>query len=361
MKTNSPYLRAMYIVLVPVVLIIILLNSGWLQSFVPAAHINGQKYSIVQYNFYYFDYVNSFLEQDDETLESLGYDKSLAENKQQYDADMTWRDYFMQEAEKVMSETAYYYDLAIADGYEFSAEELSPIDEQIRANNESMTQMGLNAKNYYLSYYGSGANENNYKEELTKKVKAYAYKQHLLDSYELTEDEETAYAAGSSRGHMYKAVNVTVITLSGLTDRETGKMSKRQQQALHEKYLALIDRIDSGYDFDELREQFSSKLIGDENGQLLDATENELSGDGFLFLFDIDKQNSMQDGDIYANEDLENGMVYVIRFDGFGSSADKKIYTGECARKAINEAYEEEKVSSYAVVENSLAMRLVTR
>ncbi len=361
MKNSSPYLRAMYIVLVPVVLIIILLNSGWLQSFVPAAHINGQKYSIVQYNFYYFDYTNSFLEQDAETLEELGYDTTLAERKQQYSADMTWRDYFMQQAEQVMSEVAYYYDLAIADGYEFSEEELSPIEDKIDANYAAMTEMGLTEKNYYLSYYGSGANEENYRKELTKKVKAYAYKQHLLDSYTLTDDEETEYLSGSTSEHMYKALDVTVLTLSGLPDRETGQMTERQQQALHEQYIALMDRIDVGADFDEMREQFSSDLIGDENGQLFDATENELAGEGFSFLFDPDRQKEFKIGDIYANEDLENGVVYVIRIDGFGDNADKLIFTADKASSAVNGACEEAIVSSYAVVDNGLAMRLVTR
>ena len=49
---NSPLLRAIYIILVPVVLLIILLNSGWLQRYVPAATVHGDEhYTVTRYNF----------------------------------------------------------------------------------------------------------------------------------------------------------------------------------------------------------------------------------------------------------------------------------------------------------------------
>lgn len=95
MKGNhSAALRALYIILVPVVLLIILLNSGWLQRLLPAATVHGETYSVVRYNFYYFDYYNSFLEQYEDQLDELGYDPEQTDSEQIRDDGLSWKEFF---------------------------------------------------------------------------------------------------------------------------------------------------------------------------------------------------------------------------------------------------------------------------
>ena len=358
MKNNSPYLRAMYIVLVPIVLLIILLNSGWLQSFIAAAHINNEKYSVVEYNFYYFDYLYTFLEKSEEELESLGYDTSKTEAKQQYNDSMTWREYFMHESEKVMAETAYFYDLAKEAGYEFSEDELSEVEEKIQANNEEMTLYSLSSKNFYLSYYGSGATEETYRKELTKKVKAYAYKQHLIDTCVLEDEEIEEYLVENGGGD-YASVNISILSLEALADRESGEIGESQMDALGKKYEALLNRIDEGADFDKLIEKFSTGLLGDANGKMTDATIEDMTYDGFDFLFE--DQENLTEGEIYSNINLEGGYVFVLRFDGFGQDGAKRLAEERLAKEHIENEKDEALGGDYKVMESSFGMTLVTR
>jgi len=81
-KNNSPQLRALYIILVPIVLLIIILNSGILQKAFPAARVHGSGVSVVRYNYYYYDWYNRFLEENELRLDELGYDPSVSANSQ---------------------------------------------------------------------------------------------------------------------------------------------------------------------------------------------------------------------------------------------------------------------------------------
>ena len=54
MKNQSKLVRAFYIVLVPVVLVVILLNSGVLQKWLTAVTVDGEPYSAVRYDYYYY-------------------------------------------------------------------------------------------------------------------------------------------------------------------------------------------------------------------------------------------------------------------------------------------------------------------
>ena len=263
---NSPLLRAIYIILVPVVLLIILLNSGWLQRYIPAATVHGNEhYTVTRYNFYYFDYYNDFLDQNADRLEELGYDPQQSAKKQAYDGAMTWKEFFQRKAETNMAETAYYCDLADAAGYQFSDEELAPVREKLAKNEAQRTKYGINANNYYLSYYGAGMNEQRYTEELTRKVKAQAYKTHLIETYVPDEFSVSAWLAEHPENE-YQAVALKVITLDALPDRADGQIGEAQLNALQAKLARLEERYQSGISFDDLQAEFSTKALGGERG-----------------------------------------------------------------------------------------------
>ena len=231
MKGNhSAALRALYIILVPVVLLIILLNSGWLQRLLPAATVHGETYSVVRYNFYYFDYYNSFLEQYEDQLDELGYDPEQADSEQIRDDGLSWKEFFRREAEANLAETAYYCDLAQAAGYTFSEEELAPVAEQLAKNEAQRAQYGISSNNYYISYYGAGMNEERYVQELTRKVQAQAYKAHLEVAYTPAPAEVAQWEAEHPEAD-YQAVHLRVITLEALPDRATGEIGSAQLDA----------------------------------------------------------------------------------------------------------------------------------
>ena len=367
MKNTSPALRALYIVLVPVVLLIILLNTGWLQSVLPAATVAGHSYTTIEYNFYYFDYYNAFLKEHEDDLAEMGYDSTTSARAQQYDDDMTWQDYFLGEAEKEMSECAYYHDLAEDAGYEFTESDLSIYNEQIAYNQELMDNFGLKANNFYISYYGRGMTEQKYTEMLTYKSEALSYKKYLIRNASISDSEIAQYLASNDSGSDYMSVNLSVITVSAIPDRATDLIGEAQLAALSEKLSAISDRYDKRYissktnegmDFDELQSAYSDCLLGDETGTLDDATRDDLP-DIISDIYTYD-QDSLSEGDTRCITDDETGIGYFIIFNGFGSSGEDAEAFDVLAKQKTEDAADEASQGAYAVVRNRIGMSLAT-
>ena len=357
MKGNhSAALRALYIVLVPVVLLIILLNSGWLQRLLPAASVHGEDYSVVRYNFYYFDYYNSFLEENEDRLDQLGYDPQQPDSEQLRDDGRSWKEFFQAEAEAVLSETAYYCDLAQAAGYAFSEAELAGVEQKLAENEAQRAQYGISADNYYVSYYGSGMNEERYTQELTRLVQARAYKAHLEESWEIDPADIDRWLAENPQGD-YRSADLRLITLDALPDRETGLVGADQLDALGRKLDALAARYEAGVPFEELQAAFSTRALGDETGLLAGATRDLLPAG--LAGWCLEDQDALSAGDTFAWVDGETGTAYFAVLDGLGEPGPELT-----ARRALAEQAAEEALSAaagdYAVERSGLGMLLAT-
>lgn len=358
MNTNPAIVRALYIILVPVVLLIILLNSGWMQKLLPAASMNGKSYNVVTYNFYYFDYYNSFLEENQYILDEIGYDPSVSDAKQMYSAGVTWREHLLEMSEANMSETAYFYDLAVADGYEFSDLELAPIDEKMAEIDAFRETNGLSAKNYYIAYYGSGMTEDRFKEEYTKKIKAQAYKQYLISTYEIPDTEIDAYLVENPIAD-YQAANIHVITIDGLADRQTGLYGSAQCEALTKKVQELTERYAAGTSFEELRQAFSSYRLGGALGIVENITRVDVEAGLATALFDSGKWSKTGDYGYYVSE--SNDIAYFIVYDGAGTNGAWQEARTVLARNKVAEDLENAKTANYAIHRKKLGMTLASK
>lgn len=355
MKTNDPILRAMYIILVPVVLLIILLNTGMLQKHLTAVTVGDEKYTVVRYNYYYFDYYNSFLEENENRLDELGYDPETADKEQSYDENTTWKEFFQANAEANLVETAYYYDLAAEAGYQFSEEELAPVEETLADHKAEQTLYGIKADNYYISYYGSGMTETAYTEELTRQVKARAYKAHLAAKYE-PEQEEIDQWLEANRVEDYQSANLRIITLNALPDRETGEVGADQLTALSTKLSKLAARYERGVPFEELKNSFSTCSLGGADGELT-AVYSDLPEE--LARWCLAGQNGLSSGDTTTYVDGEAGVAYFVIFDGAGENGALLEAQVALSERSM-EADRQKILQDYQVVHNTLGMMLVT-
>ena len=274
-KNNDPMLRALYIILVPIVALIIVLNSGMLQKTVPAASVGGESYSVARYNYYYFDFYNAFLEENADRLGELGYDPKLTDTKQFTADGISWKEFFLRQAEADMAETAYYCGLAAQAGYEFSDEELRPVRERLEEDAARQAASRINAKNYYTAYYGAGMTEAIYTTELTRQVKAAAYRDYLIRSAEPSQAEIDAYIRKNAIPD-YRTADLRIITLEAQPDRETGEVGPEQENALTQKMQRLVERYDAGESFESLQAAFSTCALGDSRGYLHEATRLDL-------------------------------------------------------------------------------------
>ena len=261
MKNNPYLLRALYIILVPMVLLIILLNTGIIQRYLPAASVDGESFSVVRYNYYFYDYQTTYLNAHEDELDELGYNPDIKPEKQDHPSGMNWLEFFQIGAEANMAETAYYCTLAEQAGYQFSEAELAPIAERVAANAEFATNTGISLKNYYIAYFGSGMSEERYTEELTRVVKAQAYKAYLTATCPVEQSAIDAYVA-QNPDIDYRSVQLQVISVSALPDRATGAVGQPQLDALASKLEALVERYESGVPFDQLQRIFSEGKPG---------------------------------------------------------------------------------------------------
>lgn len=354
---NSAVLRAMYIVLVPVVALIILLNSGYLQRFVPAASVNGESFSVVRYNYYYFDCYNSFLDENEDSLDQLGLDPSVSEAKQNYDENTTWKEYFQQQAEAKMAETAYFCDLAKQAGYQFSDQELAPVSEKLAANEKQRLASSIKKDNYYVSFYGVGMNEARYTQELTRAVEAQAYKAYLVRTYVPSASDEQAWLAANPEEE-YRCADLRVITLAALPDRDTGKVGQPQLTALESKLSRLEERYQSGTSFEDLQKAFSTCTLGDDAGAVSGATSSDLPE--VLSAWCLKDQDKLAPGDTFAVVDKDTGAAYFAVLDSFGSSGPQADAARALGSQSVDDQLKAALASGYQVKRNTFGMMLAT-
>lgn len=356
MKNNPYLLRALYIVLVPMVLLIILLNSGWLQRFIPAASINGESYSVVRYNYYYYDYQTTFLHAHEDELDALGYNPSLKAEKQNYDSAMTWKEFFQQGAESAMAETAYYLTMAEQAGYVFSEEELAPVAARVAENAAQGTASGISTKNYYVAYYGPGMTEELYTQELTRVVKAQAYKQYLIEQYTPTQNELTAEMAVRAELD-YTALRLRVITLDALPDRATGEVGASQLAALQSQLDALVERYENGVSFDALQASFSTCAIGDDRGNVTATRAANLPRELEEHYIDAQQIPGSDWSAPFACVDREAGRAYFVLLEDTAGSGPELDAKAVLSAEAI-EAELASQLPAYLPQHNSFGMLL---
>ena len=362
LNSQDPMLRALYIILVPIVLLIIVLNTGMLQKTVTAARVHGEKYSVVRYNYYYFDCYNRFLEEHESELDELGYNPSLTDTKQ-YTADgISWKEFFLKQGEAAMAETAYYYNLAEAAGYEFTAEELRPIETKLEEIAAAQTASRINAKNYYTAYYGAGMTEAAYTEELTRQVKAQAYKDYLIRSSAPTQETIDAYIAQNAIPD-YRTADLRGITLEAQPDRETGEVGLEQENALSLKMQRLVERYDAGESFESLQAAFSTCALGDSQGYLKEATRLDLPENIADELFFGGSDPGAYPGGYPAGWYMttRSGTTeYFILLDAWGGSGPVREATLALGQDALLQKAAADIASEYPVIRQRFGMLLAT-
>ena len=357
-RNTSPQLRALYIILVPIVVLIIILNSGFFQKVLPAARVHGAAYSVVRYNYYYYDWYNRFLEENEDRLEELGYDPKLSAGSQACapeDGEITWKEYFQRGAERSMAETAYYCDLAAAEGYVFSEAELRPVQEKLAENAAFQAANNISAKNYYIAYYGSGVTESLYIDELTRQVKAAAYRDHLAETEPVDAASMLAYA-GAHPGEDYLALDLRVITMSAVPDRFTGEVGPAELAALSERLERLRARYAAGEGFETLQSAFSTGELGDREGVLTGASRAELPA--CIQEVWIDGQASAEPGDVMTG--VTDNIGYFAILDGFGGSGAQQEAQRALGLEAVTAREEAALASDYAVTQMKPGILLAT-
>jgi hypothetical protein len=318
--------------------------------------VAGENYSVVRYNFYYFEYYNTFLDDNADDLDALGYDPNTDSGKQSYDGSITWEAFFQQQAEANLAETAYYCDLAQAAGYVFSDEELAPVEERLAEHEAQQTLYGLSDKNYFVSYYGSGMTKDAYTDELTRMVKAQAYKAYLTKQYTPQPSEVADWISTSGEAED-QADQLQVITLEAQPDRASGEVGQAQLDALTQKLDRLSARYAAGEDFDALQAAFSTRALGDRQGYVIATRAADLPQALAARYIDDQRTSDVDVSAPFSYVDRSTGVAYFVRWIGAAGSGPALDAVAALSAHAIEEQ-EAQGMANYTVQRNSLVMQL---
>ena len=352
MKNNAKALTPMYIILVPVVLVVVLLNSGLLQRLLPAAQVRGTSYRANQYNYYYFSAYRDFLNTD---YAAEGFDPSRSADQQTRSDGVSWFDWFCQQADRRLAEVAYYNDLAANAGYSFTEADMAPMDARLEEMRAEAAVNSLTMKDYYVAYYGTGMTETVMLTELRRDVQADAYRAQLVASAQPGEEEIDGWVAEHPTED-YDTADLQLIVLSAAADRFSGVTEDRQLDDLE----ARLDRLAARYEadpasFGALAAAYSALPDAAENGGALSGQRKEdLPAAVAAWCF------SAQPGEVFQAVDRTAGKGYLAVLTGFGGSAARQAAADDL-RLAQVEEEARTALEAYPIEHNSLGMKFAGR
>lgn len=222
--------KSILIICLPVILVLILLGTGFPQQFLPAVRVGDASYTIADYNFYYFETYYSYVTEHSDELESVGLDVSRKLKTQHYDEDTTWAQYFRGQALEDMQE----YEILCAEagdsGFDAAQEVAETAAEKAEELREYCIANGIEKIETYLeAMYDAGITEAEYYEMLNHRTLAECYRAALLETLAPSDSEVRGYQEERlSEASGYTTANVVIAYFAAANDRVTGVPEERQ-------------------------------------------------------------------------------------------------------------------------------------
>ncbi len=354
---GSHDLKPLYIIIVPVIIIFIVLNSGYLQRILTAATVYNTDYTGVEVNYYYFtEYIAYLAEYGDDT-DALGFDPSVSLKDQTREDGENWQDYFITLGFEHLSETAYYAGLAEAAGYAFSEEELAAIDAKWSEIDADRALNNLSRGDYLVAYYGAGMTEKIFEAQLTMDVKAQAYKAYLLAQTEISHEAVTAYLDAHPELTSYASADLRMITLYGVVDATTGEVSEAYKNALSSKIEELYGRYTEDLSsFAALSDAFGEDAsLRKTDGVLENVLTEDLPAVVAAWAFD----GKRTAGDSTCLLEADGTAAYLVIYDGAGQDAAEIAALSALRRQAVEEEAEAAIEVHYQAQRHAMGMKFV--
>ena len=157
----------------------------------PYISIDNHDIKKAEFDYYYYNSVNSFASTYGSYASMFGLDLSQPLDEQSYSDTMTWQDYFEQQAVEQMKMVYALTDEASENGFTYDAEEdYNAMADSIKANAESQD---MNADEYCQAVFGSDATMESIKPYVLLSSTASAYYDSIEEATEITEDEINSY------------------------------------------------------------------------------------------------------------------------------------------------------------------------
>ncbi len=177
--------------MVVVVLVVIasrVIGSGIIPRSTTALTVGGTKVSAAELNHYYVDSINSFLNEAGDYVSLLGLDttKPLDEQFHNEADEITWSDYFLEQATDTAKRMYAVYNAAKAEGKTLTDEDKATIDSTVQSFDLYAQLYGFGSADSYVgAMYGEGCNVKTFRE--------YAEVQMIASRYASEHNESLTY------------------------------------------------------------------------------------------------------------------------------------------------------------------------
>lgn len=249
----------------------------------------------LEYDYYYYSGVNSYLTMYGSLISYIGLDTSVDFDEQQYDETMTWKDYFDRSAVEQATQIYTMLDDAQKNGFSYDATE--EYESYISSIKEAAEESGSALSDYYKSYFGPYATEGNMESFIKDGFVATAYYDKLVEDQNVTDDEIQAYYEENRNSYDQVDYKSVVFTTPEFEEEATDEEKEN--------------------DLTERKEQADTSLAAIENGEEVEGFElsegvkmSSVPSCAAEWLFD----NVRAEGDIEVFTDEYTSDVYVVQF-----------------------------------------------
>lgn len=294
----------------------------------------------LEYDYYYYTNVNSYLNTYGSLISYIGLDTSVDFDEQQYDETMTWKDYFDRSAVEQATQIYTLLDDAQKNGFTYDAtEEYTSYVDSIK---EAATESGYSLSDYYKSYFGSYATEANMEGFIRDGLVATAYYDKLVEDQEISEDEVQTYYEENRNSYDQVDYKSKVFETPASEDEDESdvdlQVEEREQQA--QELLAAVQNGETVEDF-ELSE-----------GVKMSSAPSCASE----WLFD----DARAEGDIEVFTDEYTSDAYVVQFEKkyYDEANDDTISTLLAGQRAGQ--YVQDLVAQYTVTDVKGELKYLT-
>ncbi len=321
---------------VAMIIFVIVFSSNLFYSHVTAVNINGVKYTVADFNYYYYSAYSNYYAQYEELEESYGDYASLfmpmpssyeALREQAYSGSgdyATWGDYFKSQALEMMRSVTMHCQAAEKDGFTLTDEQIAEIDsdiESLRTSAESDTSGYFNDLESYLRYvYGKGMTEKIYRRNVERMTLAQNYAVHLTESYDFTESDLKDYYAEHKDEYdvlTYRSYFIQAVTVEDDPDTEEDETVSYDDAmaAAEEIAKAFVAEADSEEAFAEVvRSIDDSSTYQDDDSTLHSVQGTNLSDDLSEWLLDSERKNGDTTYISVGSEDSTGSKGYYVLY-----------------------------------------------
>ena len=213
------------IVVVVLLVVAVVFNSNLFYTGVTAVKVGNTNYTTSDFNYEYFNtYYNTYtsLQNSYGSYAAMFLDTSQPLNKQQYSEELTWDEYFEDQAFRQLQQMTMLNDMADAEHWELDAAQKA----EIEANIDSIKTAAIN-NNYsdYRAYiralYGKGLTEDRLRSLLQKSYRATYYTNYLLDKWQNSYTEAELDEYYDSVCNDYDLISFMEYTVEGTVDEDS--------------------------------------------------------------------------------------------------------------------------------------------